>query len=278
MTIEQMIQQALSEGSHVPRRDVEDLLAHLLGMSWSELLVGKDKEVSEAALSDWSHSWSRLKQGEPLAYITGSKEFYGIDFYVNPSVLIPRPETELIIEEFLDRNDLSNPKILDLGCGSGCIGLTVAKKDPPSEVYLIDVSPAAILVAEKNKLRLGIENATLIEGEVGSPQFSISSLKGQVDFVLANPPYIENGDKRVSQSVDQYEPHLALYADNKGMNWIHKWLTWSYDYMKPEAIGIFEFGEGQAKDVCAAVKKENYRLLEVIKDYSDIERLVVFQK
>ena len=167
---------------------------------------------------------------------------------------------------------------MDLGTGSGCIGLSVAKELPLSEVWLFDSSSNALAMAKKNASSLNLSNIHFVQAQVGVETQLLPELLGSIDFVLANPPYIAQGDSRVHWRTEKFEPPTALYGNNNGLEWIHKWLTWSYDYLKPNAQGIFEFGEGQEKEIEALLKNSAYQSYEFIKDYSDKWRFVLFKK
>lgn len=261
-----------------PRQEAEEILCHILTCSWSELLLHASQEFPEEKNLALEEFLKRREKGEPLAYIRGYQYFFKECFDVNSKVLVPRSETEILVEKCLEKMENKDSIVFDLGCGSGCIGLSVAKEKKDAKVLLFDLSEGALEVAKTNASKLGLKNIEFYEGQVGHPSFQVPEWIGKVDFVLANPPYIEKGDMRVSREVHEHEPHMALYAGNNGLNWIHKWLTWSYDYLKPGAFSIYEFGEGQTKDVVSLVEKAGYRSLEVVKDHSQKERLIIFQK
>lgn len=222
----------------------------------------------------------RLALGEPLAYITGTKFFYKSDFLVSPDVLIPRPETEILVEEALQKipKQSGSFRVMDLGAGSGCIGLSIAKERPGANVHLIEASKAALLVAQKNQENLGLRQVHCVHGTVGDATFQLSHLKGQIDLIVANPPYIAQGDPRVEKRVHNFEPHQALYADNQGLMWIHKWLIWGYDYLKPSGVFIFEFGQNQEQAILAMLEKMVYTKPSLVKDYAAINRFMLVHK
>lgn len=261
-----------------PQKEVELFIQWILDISWSEFILKRNQEFPADKIENLEKHWLRLKSGEPLAYIRGYQDFYKYRFHVSPSVLIPRPETEIIIEKCLEYRATDHLKVMDLGAGSGCIGLSIAKELPHSRVWLFDSSSKALEVVKQNASSLSLNNVEFVEAKVGIQENLKPELLGTIDFVLANPPYIVEGDSRLHWRVEKFEPSLALYGDNNGLEWIHKWLTWSYDYMKPEAQGIFEFGEGQEDEIKALFETQAYRSHEFIKDYSNKWRFVRFKK
>ena len=221
----------------------------------------------------------RLALGEPLAHITGTKFFYKSEFYVSPDVLIPRPETEILVEQALQRVPKQGAfQIMDLGAGSGCIGLSIAKERPCTNVHLIEASRGALIVAQKNQENLGLRQVQCIHGTVGDCAFKLEHLREQIDLIVANPPYIAKGDPRVERRVHHFEPHQALYADNQGLMWIHKWLIWGYDYLKPGGVFIFEFGQDQERAILPLLEKMAYTTPSLVKDYAAINRFMIVHK
>lgn len=259
-------------------RELEDLLCFYLGMSWSDLHVQKDRPVNSEENQVIDDALTVLKTGVPLAYIIGERFFYKSNFYVNSDVLIPRPETELLVELGLQVIGKQPAVVMDLGAGSGCIGLSIAQENPQSEVWLIDSEPGPMEVVKINTERLGLINVRLQKGQVGTSEFSLPQLISTVDLIVANPPYIAEGDPRVEKRVHQFEPHSALYAPNNGLKWIHKWLEWGYHYLKPGGSFIFEFGQGQDEDIQKFLKNTFYKESEFVKDYSNIVRFCKLQK
>ncbi len=260
-------------------REIEDLLGFYLKLSWGQLKIKNDQILGVEQREVIIKAVERLASGEPLAYITGTKFFYKSEFLVNPDVLIPRPETEILVEEALQMVPLQDScQIMDLGAGSGCIGLSIAKERPNSNVYLIESSKAALVVAQANREKLGLRQVQFFHGSVGDPQFQLSNLGRQIDLIVANPPYIAQGDQRVEMRVHNFEPHQALYADNQGLMWIHKWLIWGYDYLKPGGVFIFEFGQNQEQAILALLKGMAYTKPNLVKDYAAINRFMIVHK
>ncbi|MCJ8277161.1 MAG: methyltransferase domain-containing protein [Bdellovibrionales bacterium] len=154
----------------------------------------------------------------------------------------------------------------------------MAAEKPKAQVMLFDSSKEALEIARKNKESLKLENVELFHGSVGVDAFSEVDNKVQVDFVLANPPYIEEGDDRVSESVHNFEPHEALYARNNGLEWIHLWLQWSYDYLIKGGHLMMEFGLSQEDSVKKISEEQGYQFIKFINDYSGKIRFILLSK
>lgn len=260
------------------QREVEDLICFHLQITWSELHLRNNLVASGEIKKKIHHDLVRLKKGEPLAYITGEKDFYKSKFMVTPSVLIPRPETELLVEESLRILDDQSSKVMDLGAGSGCIGLSIAKERENCEVLLFEASSEAFKVCEQNAKALKLTNAYCYHVEVGAFEVVNDPWKESVELIVSNPPYIALGDPRVDTRVLAYEPHQALFASKNGMMWIHKFLLWGYDCLKKEGFFLMEFGKDQDDELLSFIQTTPYEFVEFIKDYSGNNRFVKLKK
>lgn len=212
MQIKQILRNAIAELTNLaenPQFEAEILLAHVLGKSREWLTAHSADEVGDCA--GFFALLDRRLAGEPLAYIFGDQEFFGHKFLVNRDVLIPRPETELIVEEVLTHIS-GNEKIVDVGTGSGAIGIAVALAKPQTEVTLLDISTEALAVAQKNADILGAQVRTIC-----SKDFFDQDVE-QFDIVLANLPYIPTTEPQIQKSVLDYEPHIALFGGNDGLD------------------------------------------------------------
>ena len=284
MTIEIVLHETLQSfkesGIPSPDREAEQLVALVLGKSWSDLHLSKDQEFPAEKRKRLTDCISRRKKGEPLAYIEGLRHFYKYDFHVSPAVLIPRPETEIIVEKAIEEfKGRSVAHIFDIGCGSGCLGLSLAKEYPHSTVDLFDISESALEITKKNVQALNLAaQARLHCGEVSETPQTLLDLKGRVDLIVANPPYIAVDDDRLEASVRNFEPKEALFAGNNGLEWIEKWMKWSEFYLSPQGLAIFEFGKGQSESVQKLIEKTNMNLRAILKDYSQVDRHIVFAK
>lgn len=252
-----------------------NLLCKASGKSQEQILADRDLYASEEVCREMERNVQRLLRGEPLPYVLGEWEFYGLPLYVTPDVLIPRDDTcavtEIAIKKalFLDQD----PRILDLCCGSGCIGLAIASRVKDARVTLADISKAALAVAKKNIQRNhlgGRVSSIQIDARVPSTPFL-----GKFDLIVSNPPYITDGEmEELPNSVKDFEPSLALLGGADGLDF-YRAISANYrDALKPGGFLCFEFGMGQGDGVCRILEEEGYTVLERVRDYNKRERAV----
>ena len=242
------------------------------------MLAEIDQPADPLAAEKVRQGVHRLLNVEPLAYVLGEWEFYGLPLYVSPDVLIPRDDTcavtELAINKslFLDKD----PRILDLCCGSGCIGLAVASRVKDARVTLADISREALAVAKKNIARnkLGGRVSTFqVDARKNAPGFL-----GKFDLIVSNPPYITAEDmKQLPKSVGDYEPHLALFGGEDGLDFYRCILKNFTSILKPGGFLCFEFGMDMGDSVCALLEENDYTIVQRKRDYNDRERAVLAQ-
>ncbi|MEZ4871374.1 MAG: peptide chain release factor N(5)-glutamine methyltransferase [Bdellovibrionales bacterium] len=257
--------------------DTEYLFHHALEfLNRVDLYVNFEKIMSKEELDQLRPLIQRRGKGEPVAHITGVRGFYGRDFKVTPDVLIPRPETELVVDEVLDREkagqlpeDLS---ILDLGCGSGCIGLSLACGLPRAKVVLVEKSESAMAVAKENAQRLGVEQRVeFILSDVEKLE-----LQNKFDIVVANPPYIGVDDEGVMPEVRNSEPHQALFSGDNGFLAPEAWLKKSREFVGESFLMVFEIGWNQGSRLSDEAKKTfKDAQVRVKKDYNQLDRLLI---
>jgi release factor glutamine methyltransferase len=274
MDITSFIKWALNQVSHyefIEEVEIYLMIERVTGFSKSQQLLCGDKELSINDQKLLKSYISERKTGKPLAVILSEKFFYKNLFYVDQNVLIPRPETEILVEAAIDfLNIKSNPTFIDIGCGSGCIGLSIALEVKNSFGVMVEKSPEAFLVAEKNLKILNASNVSIINADFNSNLFS-----EKFDLVVANPPYIAESDPEVDVHVRQYEPHMALFAEDHGLAFIKSWATQSTKLIKEQGMLIFEIGYTQGPEVEDFFKKLNYfRSIQIKKDYSENNRFV----
>ncbi len=254
------------------------LLCHVSGKSQQEILRDRDLYASETIGTELEALVARAIAGEPLAYILGEWEFYGLSLYVDKNVLIPRDDTcavaALAIQKglFLDKD----PRILDLCTGSGCIGLAVASRVKDARVTLADISREALAVAKKNITRNHLSGrVTAVQADaLGKP----SAFLGKFDLIVSNPPYITAQEmEELPHSVDAFEPHLALYGGEDGLDFYRAIADNYRAALKPGGYLCFEFGMGQGDGVCRILEENGYTILERTRDYNDRERAVIAQ-
>ena len=254
------------------------LICHVSGKSHAQFLADRDLYAGEAIVEGVENGLKRLLAGEPIAYILGQWEFYGLPMIVSPKVLIPRDDTcavaELAIKQalFLDKD----PRILDLCCGSGCIGLAVASRVKDAKVTLADVSLDALAVAKENTaLNKLTGRVRCVQADALKPAFPFL---GKFDLIVSNPPYITGQEMlELPVSVKDYEPHLALYGGEDGLDFYRSIAQNFAPALKPGGYLCFEFGMGQGDDVCRILETNGYTILERTRDYNDRERAVLAQ-
>ncbi len=254
------------------------LLCHVTGKSQEQILANREMYASNEIIQLMEQLTARVLADEPLAYILGEWEFYGLPLYVDKNVLIPRDDTcavaTLAINKALSMG--KDPRILDLCTGSGCIGLAVASRVKDARVTLADISKEALAVAKRNIVRNHLSaRVTCIQADAMQEP---SAFLGKFDLIVSNPPYITDLEMReLPNSVCNFEPHLALFGGNDGLDF-YKAISKNYaTVLKPGGYLCFEFGMGQGDDVCRILEENQYTILERTRDYNDIERAVIAQ-
>ena len=254
------------------------LIAHVSGKNIHSLLLDRDAYADDTVIRDVRKGLDRLLAGEPLAYVLGEWEFYGLKLIVSPDVLIPRDDTvavaSLAISQglFLDKD----PRILDLCCGSGCIGLAVASRVKDAKVTLADLSQKALNVAKQNAaLNHMTGRVRCFQADATKPA---PAFLGKFDMIISNPPYITGQEmKALPRSVSDYEPHMALYGGEDGLDFYRAIAENYTPALKSGGYLCLEFGMGQGDAVCRILKEHGYTILERTRDYNDRERAVLAQ-
>ena len=267
-----------SEDTQTAAYVARQLLCHISGKTQEQILAHRELYASEEICAKLDFAVSRYLAGEPLAYILGEWEFYGLPLYVTKDVLIPRDDTcavaALAINQALFLKE--DPRILDLCTGSGCIGLAVASRVKDARVTLADISKDALAVAKKNVIRNHLSGkVTCVQADaLGKP----SKFLGKFDMIISNPPYITGQEMReLPRSVADFEPHLALYGGEDGLEFYRAIIENYTEALKPGGFLCFEFGMGQGDDVCRILEANGYTILERTRDYNDRERAVLAQ-
>ena len=270
------------------RLDAELLLTRALNLKDRVGLYLKfDQPLNEEELQIARDFVRRRSQGEPVAYILGEKWFYGYLFQVSSAVLIPRPETEILVERAVewveknrDKSDLIS--ILDLGSGSGCIGISVAKDLEKKgfekvDLVLVDISEPALLKAKKNSEWHQVKSVNFIHQDVNRLDFSNEFPAKSFDLILANPPYVAEGDSQIEENVKKYEPNCALYSSGPiGTEFLRSWSTRAIGWLKKSAFMGFEMGKDHGQ-----IMKDHFEKLaafgkiELIRDLSHLDRHIV---
>jgi release factor glutamine methyltransferase len=257
------------------------LLAHALGMKHHELASRREQVVSGEGLARAESVVSRRKGREPLQYILGTQEFCGLDFHVNPAVLIPRPETELLVQETLREGGLAEGAVLvDVGTGSGCVAVTLATILSGMRIFALDCSGEALAVAKGNAERHGVSDGIIWkEGDLLSP-LRESNLGRSVDAIVSNPPYVaEEAWEELQPEVRDYEPRLALVAGQRGTELHERLLHESLPFLKSGGLLLMELGQGQAPLVRRAAEQVGgYTGFQTVKDEAGIERVMIARR
>ena len=257
------------------------LLAYALGMKHHELASRKDHVVSGEGLARAESVISRRMAHEPLQYILETQEFCGLDFHVNSAVLIPRPETELLVQEVLREGGFSEGAVLvDVGTGSGCVAITLATILSGMRIFALDCSGNALTVAKENAKRHGVsDKITWKEGDLLSPLLECK-LVGAVDAIVSNPPYIAEGSwNGLQPEVRDFEPRLALVAGQSGTEFHERLLHDARQFLLPGGLLVMELGQDQASGVRQAAEHiGGYTGLQTVKDEAGIERVMIVRQ
>lgn len=258
------------------RIDTEYIFAYVLNVKRNSLMLNFNREITKEEKEKIREFLIRRgKKREPLQYILKEWEFYGLPFIVDERVLIPRPDTEILVEEckFL-LEEIENPKILDIGTGSGAIAISLAKLYPNAKVIGVDISSEALEIANKNKELNNTINVEFILSDV----FEKISEK-DFDLIVSNPPYISIDEyKELMPEVKNYEPRLALTDNGDGYYFYKKISKEAFEYLKKGGYLAFEIGYNQGEEVSEIMKKDGYDVKGVIRDYGDNQRVVVGRK
>ena len=261
------------ESSDTPDLDSQVLLAHFLGVDRAFLFAHPERTLSDLECAAFLDTVHRRAAGEPIAYITGAKGFYDIDLQVTPSVLIPRPETELLLEEALrlseDRPDLC---VADIGTGSGALAVTFARHRPQSKVYATEISRDALAVARGNAERYGVK-PTVLAGDLAEPLLKRGI---KIDLLLANLPYIVS-DELAMLDVSRFEPRLALDGGIDGLALIRRLLTQVPAVCHEGAYVLLEIGADQGEAVARLIDERLDARCDILPDYAGLDRIARFQ-
>lgn len=257
------------------------LMAHVLDLSTHHVVTDRDRRLSSSELLAARSVITRRVGREPLQYILGTQEFCGLEFTVDPAVLIPRPETQLLVEYVTQRIPADRPAtIVDVCTGSGCIAVSIARMRPQARVIATDLSGPALNVARQNALRLGVsERITWLEGDLLGP-LAEQKLEGQVDVIVSNPPYIPELDWATLQpEVRLFEPRGALVAGPQGTELHERLLRGACRYLSPGGAVIMEIGAGQARAMRRIVEQTaGYRFHRLVLDEAGLERVVIVER
>lgn len=251
------------------------IIEHVCGLSLAQQLSAKDSHLTPEQQMAIQRIISRLERHEPIQYVLGECSFYGLMFYVNPSVLIPRPETGELVEHMLNSHQESNLRVLDIGTGSGCIAVTLAQKLLHARVSAIDISPEAIATAEKNARRNGVEIHFQC-ADLFDPQLMFHA---PFDLIISNPPYVRQSEKsEMSPNVLDYEPHTALFVpDDDPLLFYRCAARRAKEWLAPGGRLYFEINAALAEEMVALLREEGYSHVCTWRDMQGRERFAAAQ-
>lgn len=257
------------------RVEVELLLSLVMKLKRIELYAYFDRPLESKEKAEFKEFLLRRAAGEPVAYIVGSKDFMGRSFIVNNATLIPRSDTEVLVEaakKYLSSTQ-SKARVLDVGAGSGCISLTLALDFPESCVEAWDVSPDALVVAKENKSKLACDNIVFKEIDMAKDEAWKSD--GKFDLIVTNPPYIGEGERKdLDASVLDFEPELALFANNEGLYYYEVLAKHAHEKLKDSGKLMMEVGYLQRELVSNLFLERGWRNIECIQDYGGRDRVI----
>jgi len=250
--------------------DADVLLSHVLEKDRTYLFTWPEKSLSPQQHEQFMHCLERRKSGEPVAYIVGRQEFWSLPLKVNQHTLIPRPETELLVEKALQFLSGKAGNILDLGTGSGAIALALASECPNGHVTAVDYSKEALAIARENKTRLGVDNVELLHSD-----WFAAVPKNKFDLIVSNPPYIDSEDKHLSEGDVRFEPHSALVAEKEGFQDLFTIAEQSLEYLNHEGCLMMEHGYQQGEKVRDCLESLGYAEVQSFCDLAGHERVSV---
>jgi release factor glutamine methyltransferase len=279
MTVKEAIAQATErlaqEPIGPPRMAAETLMMFALGCDRARLFAHPEQELTPEEQSRFEDAVAQRASGKPLQYITGKQEFWGLEFVVTPSVLIPRPETEHLVEAAIANvreSGSAKPRIIDVGTGSGCVALAIASELPDAEIEAVDISPAALEIAKTNAQRLGFAaRVNLYESDL------LASARGEYDFIVSNPPYVGRCESdKVQREVREYEPEIAVFGGEQGLDIYRRLIPQAWDKLKPGGWLLMEIGfsiEAQVKELLG-----EWSDVSAVPDLQGIPRVVMARK
>ncbi|HBV4840276.1 TPA: peptide chain release factor N(5)-glutamine methyltransferase [Klebsiella aerogenes] len=272
MTFRQWLTQAIARlgASDSPRRDAEILLGHVTGKARTWILAFDETVLTGEQLAELEALLARRANGEPVAHLVGQREFWSLPLFVSPATLIPRPDTECLVEQALVRLPQTACRILDLGTGTGAIALALASERADCKVTAVDFMPDAAALAARNAAHLALNNVTVLQSDW------FSALKGQrFAMIVSNPPYIDETDPHLAEGDVRFEPRTALVAADQGLADLAHIIREGRQYLLPNAYMLLEHGWKQGEAVRALFNEAGYLDVETCRDYGDNERLTL---
>ncbi|KAB0880295.1 peptide chain release factor N(5)-glutamine methyltransferase [Cronobacter muytjensii] len=256
--------------SESPRRDAEILLGFVTGRTRTFILAFGETALTDDELTRLDALLARRVQGEPVAYLTGQREFWSLPLEVSAATLIPRPDTECLVEQALARLSAAPCRILDLGTGTGAIALALASERPDCQVTALDVVPQAVELAKRNAQRLGIDNVTVLQSH-----WFCALTDARFSLIVSNPPYIDGDDPHLTQGDVRFEPKSALVAQNAGLADLDAIIAGARRFLENDGWLLLEHGWRQGEAVRALFTRAGYQGVETCRDYGGNERLTL---
>ncbi|MFI8318182.1 peptide chain release factor N(5)-glutamine methyltransferase [uncultured Kosakonia sp.] len=272
MEYQQWLREAVSQlqASESPRRDAEILLGFVTGKARTFILAFGETPLTDEQQQQLAGLLARRVRGEPVAHLIGEREFWSLPLFVSPATLIPRPDTECLVEQALARLPAAPCRILDLGTGTGAIALALASERPDCQVTAVDLIPDAVALAQRNADHLGIRNIEIVQSRW------FSALEGQqFSLIVSNPPYIDAQDPHLAQGDVRFEPLSALVAADNGLADLHTLIKDAPRYLLPQGWLLLEHGWQQGAAVREIFARYGWQQVETCRDYGDNERLTL---
>lgn len=272
MNISQLLQSAVQSNclSDTATLDCELMLCHVLDVDRSYIKTWPDRELSSAVEEQFQQLLQRRIQGEPVAYLIGTQGFWTLDLKVSPDTLIPRPETELLVEAALDLALPEQAKALDLGTGTGAIALALASERNHWQISAVDLMPNAVQLAKANSQRHQLDNVEIFQSswfaEIPAQRF---------DLIVSNPPYIEDGDMHLTQGDVRFEPASALVSGTDGLDDLRLLIAESVNYLADRGWLMVEHGYNQGPAVRELFEQAGFSQVETRRDLNDLERITL---
>jgi len=255
-----------------PKRDAEILLGFVTGRSRTFIMAFGETSLTASELEQLEALLARREQGEPVAYLVGEREFWSLPLSVSPATLIPRPDTECLVEQALLRLPASQQKVLDLGTGTGAVALAIASERQDCQLTGVDLQPEAVKLAQHNAQKLAISNASFEQGSwftpVAGQQFAV---------IVSNPPYIDAADPHLAEGDVRFEPASALVADNAGLADLQTLIEHAPQHLLPGGWLLLEHGWQQAQQVQQLFRQAGYHQVATVKDYGGNDRVSLGQ-
>ncbi|SUW64234.1 Release factor glutamine methyltransferase [Buttiauxella agrestis] len=272
MDFKYWLQQAIAQlqQSESPRRDAEILLGFVTGKARTFILAFGETELTAEQLQPLDVLLARRVKGEPIAHLVGEREFWSLPLRVSPATLIPRPDTECLVEQALARMPETSCSVLDLGTGTGAIALAIASERPDCCVTALDLIPDAVELARDNASRLGIPNVEVLQ----SDWFSALNTQ-RFTVIVSNPPYIDAQDPHLSQGDVRFEPRSALVAENHGLADLRTLVETARNFLEPGGWVLLEHGWQQAAQMRELFNDAGYTEIQSCQDYGGNDRLTV---